>query len=321
VVTAAATERERRVLAAASTGGHLSELYRLLPRMLPEGAGIDWVTFDTPQSRSLLAGERVRFVRGIRPRQVKSVIADARPAVATLRHRRYSAVVASGAIALNFLPVARAFGIAAHFIEAATRTEGPSLSGVLLGAVPGVCRYTQHPGWAGGAWLYRGSVFDSFEPVSQHGQARLDRIVVTLGMNPYPFRRLLERLIAILPPSAEVVWQTGMTDAAGLPIHAQRALPSRELDEAIASADVVVAHAGTGSALAALDAGRIPVLVPRRQAHGEQIDDHQVELARDLEERGLAIVSAVEDLDLETLRRANGVGARRRADLPRFELA
>src|SRR4051794_12241135 len=120
---------QQRVLVAASTGGHLSELHQLLPRMLPSGGRADWVTFDTPQSRSLLAGERVWFVRGIRPRDLPALLAVLRPAGAILRHRRYAAVVASGAVALPFLPVARAFGVQAHFIEAATRTEEPSLSG------------------------------------------------------------------------------------------------------------------------------------------------------------------------------------------------
>lgn len=118
-----------------------------------------------------------------------------------------------------------------------------------------------------------------------------------------------------------MVWQTGHTDPAGLGIEARRAIGSRELDAAMAGSDVVVAHAGTGSALAALAAGRIPVVVPRRRAWAEQVDDHQLELARDLAARGLAVVSAVEELDLETLARASTLRARRLADPPRFALA
>jgi UDP-N-acetylglucosamine--N-acetylmuramyl-(pentapeptide) pyrophosphoryl-undecaprenol N-acetylglucosamine transferase len=310
----------KRVLAVSTTGGHLAELRELLPRMLPAGCETDWVTFDTPQSRSVLAGERVRFVRDIHTRELSAILANLRPAGAIVRSGRYSLVVASGAAALSFLPPARTFGLGGHFIECATRTDGPSLTGRVLGGVPGVHRYTQHPGWAGRSWHYRGSVFDNFEPGRRAEVQSLRRVVVTLGMNPYPFRRLLERLVEILPDSAAVVWQTGVTDAAGLPIRACKTLPAHELSSAMAQADVVVAHAGTGSSLAALDAGRIPLVVPRRAGCGEQIDDHQSLLADDLSARGLAMTTSVEDLDLAALRHAAGRRAARRHDAPRFEL-
>lgn len=306
---------------ATSSGGHVSELHHLLPRMLPDGGHAEWVTFDTLQTRSLLAGERVRFIRGIEPRQLSAVLANVRPAAAMLRGRRYSAVVASGSLALPFLPVARALGISAHFIESATRTDGPSVSGRLLGVIPGVRRYTQHPRWRGGSWRYEGSVFDRFEREELRGEPELRRVVVTVGLNPYPFRRLFERLVEILPPDVEVVWQAGFTDTTGLPIQAHPSLPAHELDAAMGEADVVVAHAGVGSSLAALDAGKIPVLVPRRQAWGEQIDDHQLLLTDDLRERGLAVVAEVDDLDLETLRQASTLRARLREHPPRFDLA
>ena len=310
----------KRVLAVSTTGGHLAELRELLPRMLGAEGTADWVTFDTAQSRSVLAGERVRFVRDIHTRELSAIVANLRPAGAILNSGRYSAVVASGAAALPFLPLARALGLGCHFIECATRTDGPSVTGRLLGAVPGVHRYTQHPHWADSTWHYRGSVFDNFHPAGRVHVPRLRRVVVTLGMNPYPFRRLLDRLVELLPASAQVVWQTGVTDASGLPIDAHRALPAHELSRAMADADVVVAHAGTGSSLAALDAGRTPLLVPRRAGWGEQIDDHQCLLADDLAARGLAITSSVENLDLATVLRAAGFLAARRSDAPSFDL-
>lgn len=83
-------------------------------------------------------------------------------------------------------------------------------------------------------------------------------------------------------------------------------------------ADVVVAHAGTGSALAALDAGRCPVLIPRERAHGEHIDDHQRQIAAELELRGLAIHRSVESLTYADLEQAAGRSVRARSDVPRL---
>jgi UDP-N-acetylglucosamine--N-acetylmuramyl-(pentapeptide) pyrophosphoryl-undecaprenol N-acetylglucosamine transferase len=311
----------RRVLVASGQGGHLAELYQLLPRMLPMGRAAEWVTIDTPHSRSLLAGKTVAFLRPVAPRDAHALLATLPPAARILRGRRYDTVIASGNVALAFLPLAEALGMSGHFIECATRTEAPSLSGRLLGAVPGARRYTQHPRWARGSWLYRGSVFDNYEPEERRVEPRLRRVVVTLGMNPYPFRRLIERLLMILPSSVDVIWQSGVTPIDGLPIRARAVMSARHLDDAMAGADVVVAHAGTGSSIAALEAGHIPVLVPRRQAHGEQVDDHQVPLADELSQRGLGVATSVESLDLATLRLASTRRARRRDSPPRFELA
>lgn len=312
------------VLAVAATGGHLNELRQLIPRLSPAPDHVEWATFDTPQSRSLLAGQRMHFVRPTPTRDPVSVAANVRPAVRLLRSSRPDMVLSTGSgIALSFLPVAAALGIPAHYIESATRLTGPSMTGRALARVPRVRTYTQDRRWADGRWLYRGSVFDGFEPEPERAKAAssVRRVVVILGSNPYGFRRLLERLIAILPRGVETLWQTGVTDTDRLPIDAHRAWPARELHEAMAHADVVVAHAGIGAALSALEVGRIPVLVPRRQELGEQIDDHQMLVAQELAERGLAVTADADTLEMVMLERAAGLGAMTLADPPRFVLS
>jgi UDP-N-acetylglucosamine transferase subunit ALG13 len=100
---------------------------------------------------------------------------------------------------------------------------------------------------------------------------------------------------------ADVLWQTGATDTTGLGIEARATVPHAELLEAVRTAEVVVAHSGTGSAISAFEQGKCPILVPRRQRHGEHVDDHQVQIAGELSDRGLAIECAVEDLTIDVL--------------------
>ena len=50
-------------------------------------------------------------------------------------------------------------------------------------------------------------------------------------------------------------------------------------------------HAGVGSILVALSAGRKPVVVPRLKQFGEAVDDHQLALADRLDDASLVTVA------------------------------
>jgi UDP-N-acetylglucosamine--N-acetylmuramyl-(pentapeptide) pyrophosphoryl-undecaprenol N-acetylglucosamine transferase len=308
--------RPHRTLLVASTGGHLSQLHALAPRIPgADPAQRTWVTFDTPQSRSLLAGEDVVYVRYTAPRDWRSIARNVPSAWRLLGDGRFGHVISTGSgIALTFLPLARARGLQATYVESAARSEGPSMTGRILARTPGVQLGTQYRAWADERWAYVGSVLDgwaSAAPPASQEPPPIRRVVVTLGTIPYGFRRLLERLLAILPPDAEVTWQTGVTDVAGLPLEAHPQLPAAELEAAMRDADVVVAHAGTGSALTALGVGRCPLLVPREQAHGEHVDDHQRQIADELAERGLALRRDVAELSFADLQTVAGMRAER----------
>jgi UDP-N-acetylglucosamine transferase subunit ALG13 len=277
-----------------ATGGHLSELVRLEARLeLSEEP--TWVTFDTEQSRELLAGRRVVYARYTRPRDYASVVRNLPLAWGLLGGRRFARVISNGSgVALSFLPVAAARGVSAHYVECCARATGPSLTGRALAAVPGVRLYTQYAAWAGRRWSYAGSVFDAYEPIERPALARSLRVALTVG-TLFPFSRLVERLRTVLPPDAEIVlWQTG--DARG----AAHVAPA-DIRRAFATADVVVAHAGIGTALEALAAGQRPLLVPRLRRFGEHVDDHQLQVAGELERRGLAIVRQPDELRAEDL--------------------
>ena len=291
-------------LLVANDGGHLMQLHSLASRL--EWQNRIWMTVRTAQSESLLRGEQVIWMRPARTRDLRAVVTNTWLARNVLRGIRLEAAVSTGAsLALSVLPVARMFGIPCFYIESATRVAGPSVSGRLLGAVPGIRRFTQHEEWANRRWSYRGSVLDEYESVvnpGSEGDISPRKIVVTLGTSEsYGFRRLLDRLKEILPADAEVLWQTGSTDVSGLGICGRVAVPASELLESMRACDVVIAHAGTGSALSALQSGKVPLLVPRRPEHAEHVDDHQLQIAGSLASRKLAIVREVEDLDRSSL--------------------
>jgi UDP-N-acetylglucosamine transferase subunit ALG13 len=313
-------------LLVASTGGHLKQLYRLRPRLRGVSGPFHWVTFDTPQSRSLLEGEEVDFVPFIGGRDPLNVARNLPHARRIVRENGIEALVSTGsAVALPFMSVGRARRLRCHYIESATRIEGPSMTGRLISRIPGMNLYAQHRTWAGGRWSFRGGVFDSFaadgpEPEPEE-VPRVQKVVVTLGtFKGTPYLRLVRRLLEILPPEAEVLWQTGATDVTSFGIEGRCALPERELSEAMREADVVVAHAGVGTALATLEVGKCPLMAPRLAEHGEAVDDHQVQIAAQLSQRGLAIAVDAAELTFEHLTRAAGMTVHEPPDPPAFEL-
>jgi UDP-N-acetylglucosamine--N-acetylmuramyl-(pentapeptide) pyrophosphoryl-undecaprenol N-acetylglucosamine transferase len=297
-------------LLVASTGGHLRELHALHRRFALDG-DVHWATFDTPQSRSLLQAEHVHYVTFTASRDARHVVTNVPRALHILGEGRYERVVSTGsAIALSFLPAAAALGLPAHYIESAARSQGPSLTGRLLVRVPGVRLHTQYADWAEDPWRYGGSVFDAYKAVPGAPRA-IRRVVVMVGTLDFGFRRLVKRLTNLLPPDAEILWQTGSTDTRELRLDARPALPAAELRAALERADLVIAHAGIGSALDALEAGRRPVLVPRREFYDEHVDDHQTLVARELSARGLAITGEAHALTIDDLHHAMGVTVRR----------
>jgi UDP-N-acetylglucosamine transferase subunit ALG13 len=120
-------------------------------------------------------------------------------------------------------------------------------------------------------------------------------IFVTLGTNEARFDRILHALDA-LEIDEELVVQCGASAVRPRNARNLEFLPFDELTDEVRRARVVVMHAGVGSIMVALAAGKRPVVVPRLQRFGEAVDDHQLLLARRLAAAGL--VESIEDLTL-----------------------
>ena len=89
--------------------------------------------------------------------------------------------------------------------------------------------------------------------------------------------------------SSQLDGRTGSTDVSDRGIDGQGKVPADQLALAISEADVVICRAGTEAAPTALEHGHRPVLVPRRAVHHEHVDVHQLQIAHELNRRGLAV--------------------------------
>ena len=298
----------------ATTGGHLVQLYLLASILEPERhRDALWITHPTPQSESMLSGRNVFFVPHIKARDPIAVLRRTPSVLRSLRRNHADVVYSTGAaMALVALPGARLVGARPQFIESIARSSGPSLAGQVLERVPWVPVFTQYPQNASRRWRYEHSLLDLFTVETAQAAADPRRIFVTLGTTkPWHFRSLVDRVLAILPDGCEVVWQTGVTDVSDLDINAKAMVTDEEFRAEIGRADVVVSHAGGGTFMRCLEAGKVPILVPRRASRGEHVDDHQEQIAQVGNDRGLALMVEVGDLTYDDLRRAASLRTKR----------
>ena len=141
-------------------------------------------------------------------------------------------------------------------------------------------------------------------------------IFATCGSTELSFDRMMEALAAL--PADELHVQHGIAQPPPC-AQAYPFLPFTAVIEKIDQADVVVSHAGVGSIMCALRAGHTPVIFPRLKRYSETVDDHQVELAEALAERGTAVVARSAE---ELVRAVASVPRRRTAtELPTSQLA
>jgi UDP-N-acetylglucosamine transferase subunit ALG13 len=111
-------------------------------------------------------------------------------------------------------------------------------------------------------------------------------IFVTVGTQ-LPFDRLVRVVDAWAGRTgADVFAQIGPGDFVPRHVRWTRSLPADECNDQIRQARAVVAHAGMGSILTALQSGKPIIVMPRRASFGEHRNDHQVMTAKHFQELG-----------------------------------
>lgn len=121
-------------------------------------------------------------------------------------------------------------------------------------------------------------------------------IFVTVGVQ-LPFDRLIRAVDgwAGTRGRADVVAQAGASAYRPQHLALRQTLAPKEFRTIVEEAELVVAHAGMGSIITALELGKRIVVMPRRADLGEHRNDHQLSTARYMAEQNL--VTVAKDVD------------------------
>lgn len=106
-------------------------------------------------------------------------------------------------------------------------------------------------------------------------------IFVTIG-SLFPFDRFVRRLDEIASERPQYAFFAQIGDGRYEPRHMPfaRMLPAREFRAKVEASRLIVAHAGMGSVITAMQAEKPIVILPRKFDHGEHTTDHQAATAR-----------------------------------------
>lgn len=253
-----------------------------------------WVT-----SRSERGAEMSRegLIVELLPEHHRGPVALLRNALAAVRlvaRSRPRIVVTSGAgVVAPYCLVARLAGARLVYVETMARVTSPSMTARILSRVASkvIVQWQELRAALPGAHVCRPTLL---EGVRSRRESEGRGTFVAVGTHAQPYHRLL-RLVSraaergVLPsPVRAQVGAAGGWSSPG--VDAVQWLSQDEMDDGVTSADIVICHAGAGTIAAALEAGRRPLVLPRRPELGEHVDEHQQQIATKLASWDLVVL-------------------------------
>ena len=301
-----------RICLAASGGGHLRQLLDLEP-VWGEHDHF-FLTEDTALSRSIAPRHRTHMIPHVALGQgrlgapLKMIVAGVRNFVRSARiigRERPDMVISTGAGAVFFGVVwARLLGARIVVVESFARFDSPSMF-ARLAAPFAHHKVVQSAGLA--SYWPDVVVFDPLRILDTPPPAKQPLLFATVGAT-LPFERLVDMVTELKATGdvpERVLVQTGLDATARPSVDTVETLSFEDMQATLEIADIVVCHGGTGSLIMALRHGCRVIAVPRLPSRGEHYDDHQSEITKAFEARGLiAVANSPEELRtaLETVR-------------------
>jgi len=113
-------------------------------------------------------------------------------------------------------------------------------------------------------------------------------ILATVGTDTHQFNRLIEELDKLVENKKlkdRVIAQIGNCTYIPKNYEHFRFADLEKFDKLNNSADIIISHAGAGSLITSSQYGKPIIVVPRLKRYNEHTDNHQVQIAKELEKQ------------------------------------
>lgn len=127
-------------------------------------------------------------------------------------------------------------------------------------------------------------------------------IFVMVGTHEQPFDRLIKEIDELKGMgviSDDIFIQSGFTNYSPKNCEFSKIVPYDVVKRKIEEATIVITHGGPASFIASLQAGKIPIVVPRQYEFNEHVNNHQVDFVKAVEERNRNIIGVYDINDLK----------------------
>lgn len=117
-------------------------------------------------------------------------------------------------------------------------------------------------------------------------------IFVTVGTHEQPFNRLIREIDYLKKDniiSDEVFIQLGYSDYQPEYCAFKKLISFEEMNYYINNSDIIITHGGPATFMKVLSEGKVPIVVPRQQKFSEHVNDHQLEFANHVIDKGYPI--------------------------------
>jgi len=142
----------------------------------------------------------------------------------------------------------------------------------------------------------------------------VDMIFVTVGTDTHPFNRLLEEIDILIEKGKireKTIAQIGYSTYKPKYYKYFKFTSFKKILELNKKARIIISHAGAGSTITALEYNKPLILVPRMKKFNEHTDDHQIQIAKELEKERRAIAACnVKGLEM-AIKKIRGKGIKK----------
>ena len=289
-----------KICLACGPGGHLTEMLKL--DIVYRNYDHYFVTHKRTDSEGVSKKERAYFIRAPY-RRPHNVIINFLQSLRIFLKEKPDLVLATGAgIVLSTCLIAKLFNKPVIHVECSAQVYKPSLLGIIISPITDLTVVQWKPLLEQYKKARYGRlIFDlTNREINLYEEEEL--IFVTVGTTPEDFSRLLRKVdeLAEHEIPERVVMQTGYTKYK--PKHCEyfQFLEIDEYKKVVRRSKMVITHGGVGSISNSLNLGKRTIVVPRLSKFGEHANNHQLQIAKELESEGL--VSVVYDIkDLGTI--------------------
>lgn len=127
-------------------------------------------------------------------------------------------------------------------------------------------------------------------------------IFITVGTHEQQFNRLLKKIDELKETGViteDVFIQSGFSTYEPKHCKWKKLISYSEMQDNYNKARIIITHGGPASFIAALQIGKIPIVVPRQYEFDEHVNNHQLEFAKVVDERNKNIIPVFDIDELE----------------------